>query len=372
MVNASHPSIPSMKFTYTTEKEIDRIIKSLKHSNSYGYDKITTTIIQVFSPYITSPLNYICNRALFTGTFPDRLKFATVRPLFKKGDKRNKLNYRPISLLPVFSKILERVVQTRLINHLNDCNILRNEQYGFRPDLNTDNATYQLTNEILHALNNKTLIGGIFCDLEKAFDCVNHEILLLKLKTYGITDNHYKLYKSYLNNRYQRTLICDQTDNAITSTWAKVIHGVPQGSILGPLLFLLFINDLLIFVREKSIPILFADDTCILISHSNLFDFKNEIKTLFINLNEWFKNNLLSLNFSKTQLINFTTRNTNQIEIPIDYNNTTIPISSATKFLGLRVDCTLSWRDHIDLITKKLSNICYLIRNIKTICLFLH
>jgi len=180
-------------------------------------------------------------------------------------------------------------MQTRLINHLNDCNILRNEQYGFRPGLNTYNATYQLTNKISYALNNKALIGGIFCDLENAFDCVNHEILLLKLKTYGITDNHYKLYKSYLNNRYQRTLVYDQTGNTITSTWAKVIHGVPQGSILGPLLFLLFINDLPMFMREKSIPILFADDTSILISHSNLFDFKNEIKTLFITLNEWFK-----------------------------------------------------------------------------------
>jgi len=119
------------------------------------------------------------------------------------------------------------------------------------------------------------------------------------------------------------------------------------------------------FVREKSIPILFADGTSILISHSNLLDFKTEIKTLLISLNEWFKNNLLSLNLSKTQLVNFTTRNINQIEIAIDYNNTTIPTSSSTKFLGLTVDCTLSWRDHIDLITKKLSNICYLIRNIK-------
>jgi len=117
MVNASHTSFPSMKFTCTTEKEINRIIKSLKHSNSSGYDEITATILHACSPFITSPLNHICSRALLTGIFPDRLKFATVRPLFKKGDKRDITNYRPISLLPVFSKILERVMQTRLLKH---------------------------------------------------------------------------------------------------------------------------------------------------------------------------------------------------------------------------------------------------------------
>ena len=106
-------------------------------------------------------------------------------------------------------------------------------------------------------------------------------------------------------------------------------------------------------MRDKSMPILFADDTNVLISHSNLFDFKNEIKTIFTNLNEWFKNNLLSLNFSKMQFVNFTTRNTNQMEIIIDHNNKTIPICSSTKFLGLTVDCTLSRRHHIDLVTKK-------------------
>jgi hypothetical protein len=172
-------------------------------------------------------------------------------------------------------------MHTRLLEHLYEYNILSSEQYSFQPNLNTDNATHQLTNTILNALNNKTQIGGIFCDSEKAFDCVNHKILLFKLKSYGITDYYYKLYKSYLSNRHQRTLVYDQMGNVITSTWAKVKHGVPQGSILGPLLFLLFINDLPKFMRDKSTPILFADDTSILVSHTNLFDFKNEMSGLY-------------------------------------------------------------------------------------------
>jgi hypothetical protein len=138
------------------------------------------------------------------GVFPYRLKYAIIRPLFKKGNKNYMSYYRPISILTSFSKMFEKRMQTRLLNHITDHNILSKEQYGFRTKQNTDNATYQLTNEILSALNSNLLIGGIFCDLERAFDCVNHKILLSKLEFCGITGNHYKLYKSCLTNRYQR------------------------------------------------------------------------------------------------------------------------------------------------------------------------
>ena len=130
------------------------------------------------------------------------------------------------------------------MKHLTDHNILSKEQYGSRTKLNTDNATYQLTNEIKNALNNNFLIGSIFSDLGKAFDCVNHKILLSKLEFYGITGNHHKLYKSYLTNRYQRTLLYNENGNITTSAWAKSEHGVPQGSVSVPLLFLIFMNDL--------------------------------------------------------------------------------------------------------------------------------
>ena len=230
-----------IKGNCTTAKEIERIIQSLKTKTSYGYDEISTKILKISCPFISSPINHICNKMLFWGVFPDRLKYAIIKPLHKNDDRCEVSNYRPISLLTSFSKIFETVMQKRILKHLTKYNILSTEQYGFRVGLRTDNATYKLTTEILNAMNNKLQIGGIFCDLEKAFDCVNHDILLSKLKFYGINDKYFQLFQSYLNNRYCRTALYNNSDNRnIVSNWATVRHGVPQGSILGPLLFLLY------------------------------------------------------------------------------------------------------------------------------------
>jgi len=241
----------------------------------------------------------------------------------------------------LFSKIFIKVMQTRLLKHLDDHNILSKEQHDFRTKQKSD-ATYQLTNAILNALNSSLLIGGIFCDLEKAYDCFNNKIILSKLEFYGITGNHYKLYKSYLTNRYQTALLYNENGIITTSTWAKIERGVPQVSVLEPLLFLIFINDLLKFVNDKSVPILFVYDTSILLPHSNPTDFNNNINIVFKILSDWFKQNLLSLNFTKTQFTNFTTKNNNQIEINIYYNDKFIPTFTYTKFLGLTVDCSLT------------------------------
>jgi hypothetical protein len=175
---------------------------------------------------------------LFLVVFPDRLKYAIIKPIHINDDTCEISNYRPISLLTSFSKIFEMVMQRRILKHLTKYNILSTEQYGFRVGYRTVNATYKLTTEILNTMNNKLLVGGIFCDLEKAFDCVNHHILFSKLKFYGINDKDLQMYQSYLDNRYCRTAIySDRENNNKVSDWARVSHGVPQGSILGPLLF---------------------------------------------------------------------------------------------------------------------------------------
>ena len=155
-------------------------------------------------------------------------------------------------------------------------------------------AIYTLINNILSSLNSKTLVGGLFCDLQKAFDCVNYDILLSKMKFYGITGVASRLMESYLWNRYQRVVI-----NDYSSTWKEVQHGVPQGSVLGPLLFLIYINDLSKSISDKSIPILFADDTSFIITNHNDSEFRHEINEVFNKVNKWFHNNLVMLNYDK-------------------------------------------------------------------------
>jgi hypothetical protein len=203
--------------TPVSNNEIKDISKSLKMKNSCGNDEVPLKILKISPPYIISPLTYLCNRSMLCGIFPARLEYAQIVPIFKKGDKEQPTNYRPISLLTSFPKISEKVIYKRLDNHMKSNNILAEEHYGFRSNTSTEQAIYQLTNNILKAMDSKHLVGGIFCDLTKAFDCVDHDILLDKLEFYGITGTANNIYYSKRN---------------------KIIKGVRQVSVLGPLLFL--------------------------------------------------------------------------------------------------------------------------------------
>jgi len=207
------------------------------------------------------------------------------------------------------------VMQRRILKHLTKYNTLSTELYGYRVGLRPDNVTYKLTTENLNAINNKLLVGGIFCDLEKASDCVNHDILLSKLKFYGIGDKDFQHYQSYLGNRYCKTVIYNGSDKV--SNWAKVRHGVPQVSILGPLLFLLYIHDLPKITNRTPTSIIFADDTSILYAHSNPTDFNKNIYIVFITLNQWLRANQLSLNFNKTNYVHFTTNRNMSVNLKI-------------------------------------------------------
>jgi hypothetical protein len=197
--------------------------------------------------------------------------------------------------------------------------------------------------------------------------CVNHDILLTKLKFYGINDKYFQLFQSYLLNRYCRTAVYSNSENSNkVSNWAAVRHGVPQGSISGPLLFLSYINDLPKIINTTSSTIIFADDTSILFTHSNLQDLNKNIDIVFITLNKWLRANQLSLNFKKTNYLHFTPKKNMSVTLRVGFNNNFITNSSYTKFLGISMNNILSWNNHIDLLMKKLSKACYIIRTAKT------
>jgi hypothetical protein len=203
-------------------------------------------------------------------------------------------------------------------------------------------------------------------DLEKAFDNIKHDILLCKLEFYGIRGLFYNLIKSYLTDRYQRVLIGGVSSNhSSSSVWGKIKHGVPQGSILGPLLFVVYIDDLSKIIKHNSKPILFADDTSLIITNPCYINFRSNISKAFLQLNEWFDANLLSLNYDKTHYVHFTTKGTFFCDSIIGYNNKFISVSTNTKFLGMIIANALSWKERIDQLIPKLCTACYAITTVK-------
>ena len=300
-----------------------------------------------------------------TGLFPARLKYSEIIPIHKKGDKTDMSNYRPISLLPIFSKVFEKIIYKRMISHLNAHNLLAQEQFGFRKNSSTTLAAYNLMENIYRALNNKYIVGGIFCDLSKAFDRVNHDILLSKMDFYGIEGVAQKLIRSYLRGRYQRVILYENGSKCC-SEWKEIQCGVPQGSVLGPVLFLLYVNDLPKIISDLSKPVLFADDTSILIFDKNPATFKIRINNLFEMINEWFRKNELVINYEKTYFLQFKTKNSKNLNVQVSYLNNLIPSISNISFLGLKIENSLTWESHIDAVIDKLNRSCFAIRSVKS------
>jgi hypothetical protein len=202
MHQAISKNYPQICHDPSTPKEIENVIKTFKIKDSCGYDLIPLRITKLSAQYISSPLSYNCNKILQSGVFPEQLKYAVVKAIHKMGDKTSLAYYRPISLLTSFSKVVERVMYNRLENHLTKHSIINPNQYGFKGNSSTNNAIYTLLNETLTALKNKLKAKGLFCDVEKAFNCINHNILLYKLDIYGITGVSQKLYSQSLMDKY--------------------------------------------------------------------------------------------------------------------------------------------------------------------------
>lgn len=246
------------------EEDIDHLISNLRDGCAVGWDGIATTLLKslrvVFVPLIT----HICHLSLTTGIFPDAFKKALVLPIHKGGDRDCVSNYRPISILPTMSKILERVLNNRLVQFLHAKNIIADNQYGFRSGISTEDAVSSLSDHIVGCLDNKQKCLGIFLDLAKAFDTVSIPHLLRKLELLGVRGIALKLFMSYLTNRTQAVKI-----NDLVSNTDSLSFGVPQGSILGPILFSIYINDLCFLKIPHCKIIVYTDDTVLLVSGPN-------------------------------------------------------------------------------------------------------
>jgi len=357
------------------------ILKSLESKKSCDIDGISSCLLKYLNTTISTPLAFIFNLSIKNGTFPEKLKSSRVVSIFKSGDPQLCDNYRPISLVSSLSKIFEKIVATQLTNHLELNKLINKHQFGFQRGLSTEHNLLHLTNFISKALNQSKYCIGIFLDLKKAFDVVNHEILSKKLFHLGVRGNLLRWFQSYLSNRTQKVDI-----NGVLSLPRFINISVLQGSILGPLLFLCFIND--IYSASNLLTLLFADDTCGLASG-------DDINTLIIHCNSelqkianWFSANLISVNVSKCKFIIFHNKskkipplsehmvlNLNEIGKPQLAENISpltrvhfkdpLPENHTYKYLGILIDEHFSLDKHIDYICKKLNRALFCMRRIR-------
>jgi hypothetical protein len=332
------------------QNELILIINKMKSHSSPGWDDITSDSIKKVHLNLLQPLLHVLNLSISQGVFPNELKSASVVPIFKSSDRSKFSNYRPVSVLTSFSKIFERVFYNRLLEFLTKHDILNSNQFGFKKSHSTHMALILLVDKIVEALERGECVVGVFLDFSKAFDTVNHEILLQELNYYGVRGVAYDWIKSYL---YQRTQYVKYGN--CSSSPKTISCGVPQGSILGPLLFLIYINDL-VYVSKELFFVLFADDTNVFLTGNNINVIVNKMNTELLSIVEWLKANRLSLNIDKTKYMVFLPKRQKcPINLNIKLSGQAIEKVSKMKFLGVILDDKLNFKEHISFTCKKVS-----------------
>lgn len=346
----------------TDSDEIWKLLKNLKPKKSTGHDGLSTHLFKSIGPCIAHPISVIVNKSIESGIFPEELKLAKVIPIYKAKDKDEFLNYRPISLLPSLSKVVEKLVHKRLYSFLQTNNILHCTQFGFRKKHSTVDAITKFIADITAALDSKKTTVAVYLDLSKAFDTINHDILLSKMEFYGIRGIALDWFRSYLKNRKQYVHYGGQNSHT-----RHVDCGVPQGSVLGPLLFILYTADLPDCL-ENTKCIQFADDTTIYVSSKNVQQLELLTNNDLALLGDWFFANKLSLNISKTSYMIFTYQLQHyNITIDLTFTNRKIEKTEYTKFLGVYIDEKLKWDKHIQYIKNKLLKSFYAINRAKPV-----
>ena len=344
-------------------EKVKKYLSTLDISKATGNDNVGPKLLRLAGPLIAESLCYLCNLSIHTSTFPSIWKEAKVKPLFKTGSRDDVNNYRPISILPILSKLLEKHVHDSLMNYLEKHELLCINQSGFRPNHSCETALVRITEKWLKALNEGEMVGVVLVDFKKAFDLVDHSILLNKMKAYQLSMAAIHWFSSYLSDRRQLVQI-----NNDFSDREVITCGVPQGSILGPLLFLLFVNDLPL-CTSNVITDLYADDTTLYDINRSVSVIEHNLSAAVKDVSTWSKQNGMVINFDKTKVMLITTRQKrDQLEIKSLNINVAddkyLNQVSCDKVLGVYVDENLSWSQHIKTVTTKMSRNIWLLSQI--------
>lgn len=390
----------NMHCRFTNENEIGKIVRGMKSKKTSGYDDVPITIIKENIDILAAPLAHFFNLCIQENVFPEQLKIAKILPVHKKNCTTDPHNYRPISLLPTLSKILENILKVRLVSHLNCNQVLHPRQFGFQKGVGTSDAIDTLMDDVIKGLNSKNKVCGVFLDFSAAFDTVNHDLLIAKMEYYGIRNDTLELFKSYLGNRYQYVELKELSDKGIEIAYAsrlvKVTRGVPQGSILGPIFFIIFINDLIFYMYNNnphnhnsynnnsnynenfnrdnnnynSININlvnFADDTNAVITANTIEKLNADVDKTLDRFDTWFRANYLTLNTSKTNILLFKTTARNNDNLIAKLNNEHIGSVNETKFLGVHIDNLLNWKSEVEAVEKSVSSACYALSSLRDV-----
>ena len=355
----NHPSISKIRetfkhddlfyFNHVSATHIYNIIIDLKK----GSGEIPIGILKSINTSCSSYLADCINTSISNCYFPKELKWADIIPVFKKGEVCNKENYRPISILPTVSKVFERVIFDQINKFMEDK--FSSLLCGFRKGFSTQTALIKLLQRWQKCLDNKGIVGTVLIDLSKAYDCIQHDLLLAKLEAYGFSKRAISFLNSYLKGRKQRVKI-----GSAFSKWLEVNFGIPHGSILGPLLFNIFINDIFLFIKMSDICN-FADDNTLYVCDNTIEKVMEKLKIDLLNLNKWFSDNSLVANPSKFQLMFLGTKDYNNLSLDID--NSTVSATVEVELLGITIDNKLSFSSHIKKICKNANNkLCAIIR----------
>ena len=340
---------------------VQRIILTMDVTKATGDDQLSCYLLKIACPVILQSLTKILNMSLVHGYVPDGLKSAKIVPIFKSGNTSDIGNYRPISILPIVSKILERAVYTQLYEYINEHDLLHPNQSGFRPMHSTTTILAKMVNQWSRNVDGGDLTGVAFIDLRKAFDTVNHDILLAKLSSLGCSASALKWFSSYLSGRTQRVYL-----NKASSKPQVVVHGVPQGSILGPLLFSVYVNSMPLSVSNGIID-MYADDTTLTVHGKTTTEVEHKLSTALMQISEWLTRNRLVLNYDKTNVmvIGSKTKLRDTADFKVEINGIDLRRVHKTKCLGVMIDDELKWTDQVGKVVHTVQAKLGVIRRVK-------